>query len=161
MSDATAPSPSTPGLRLDGYLPYRLSVASNEVSRLIARAYEDRFGLTIPQWRLICILAEDGASTPQSIVARTATDKVVISRAAQALTVRRLIQRTPNAADGRSHHLELTETGRALHAEVTPLALRYEQDVIAGLSAQDVEGLQRLLRRIEQAAARLAADSFK
>jgi DNA-binding MarR family transcriptional regulator len=131
------------------------------VSRLIARAYEDRFGLTIPQWRLICILAEDGPSTPQSIVARTATDKVVISRAAQALTTRRLIRRHPNAADGRSHHLELTETGRLLHEEVTPLALRYEQDVISGLSPEDIEGLKRLLRRIEQAAARLAADSFK
>ena len=152
---------SSEGLRLDAYLPYRLSVASNEVSRLIARAYEDRFGLSGPQWRLICILAEDGPSTPQSVVARTATDKVIISRAAQALTARRLIQRTPNAADGRSHHLELTETGRRLHAEVTPLALKYEQEVIVGLSEAEVEGLQRLLRRIEQTAARLAADSFK
>ena len=47
-------------LQLDSYLPYRLSVASNAVSGLIARAYEDRFGLSIPQWRLVCVLAEDG-----------------------------------------------------------------------------------------------------
>jgi DNA-binding MarR family transcriptional regulator len=161
MHSPTPPDGAPVALQLDAYLPYRLSVASNEVSRLIARAYEDRFGLTIPQWRLICILAEDGPSTPQSIVARTASDKVVISRAAQALTTRRLIRRRPNAADGRSHHLELTETGRHLHEEVAPLALRYEQDVIAGLSPEDIEGLKRLLRRIEQTAARLAADSFK
>ena len=45
------------GLKLDSYLPYRLSVASNAVSGLIARAYEDRFGLTVPQWRVICVLA--------------------------------------------------------------------------------------------------------
>ena len=141
-------------LRLDDYLPYRLSVASNEVSRLIARAYEDRFGLSVPQWRLICILAEDGPSTPQAIVARTATDKVIVSRAAQALVTRRLVQRTPNQSDGRSHHLELTDTGRALHAEVTPLALRYEQDVIQGLSEADIAGLKRLLARIEGTAAR-------
>ena len=51
------------GLRLDSYLPYRLSVASNAVSGLIARAYEDRFGLTIPQWRLVCVLAEEGGLT--------------------------------------------------------------------------------------------------
>ena len=50
-------------LVLDAYLPYRLSVASNAVSGLIARAYEDRFGLPVPQWRLICVLAEDGALT--------------------------------------------------------------------------------------------------
>jgi len=151
----------TSPLRLDDYLPYRLSVASNEVSRLIARAYEDRFGLTIPQWRVICILAEDGPSTPQAIVARTATDKVIVSRAAQALTIRRLVQRKPNEADGRSHHLELTDTGRALHAEVTPLALRYEAEVISGLSETEVNGLKRLLSRIESTATRLAGDSFK
>ena len=55
------------GLKLDAYLPYRLSVASNAVSGLIARAYEDRFGLTIPQWRLICVLAEDGGLTQGAI----------------------------------------------------------------------------------------------
>ncbi len=148
-------------LRLDDYLPYRLSVASNEVSRLIARAYEDRFGLTIPQWRVICVLAEDGPSTPQAIVARTATDKVVVSRAAQALTTRRLVRRIPSAEDRRSHHLELTETGTDLHSDVAPLAIAYEQKVIAGLDPAEIESLKRLLRTMEGAAARLAADSFK
>ena len=148
-------------LRLDDYLPYRLSVASNEVSRLIARAYEDRFGLTIPQWRVICVLAEDGPSTPQAIVARTATDKVVVSRAAQALTTRRLVRRIPSAEDRRSHHLELTETGTDLHSDVAPLAIAYEQKVIAGLDPSEIESLKRLLRTMEGAAARLAADSFK
>ena len=148
-------------LRLDDYLPYRLSVASNEVSRLIARAYEDRFGLTIPQWRVICVLAEDGPSTPQAIVARTATDKVVVSRAAQALTTRRLVRRIPSSEDRRSHHLELTETGTDLHSDVAPLAIAYEQKVIAGLDPAEIESLKRLLRTMEGAAARLAADSFK
>ena len=148
-------------LRLDDYLPYRLSVASNEVSRLIARAYEDRFGLTIPQWRVICVLAEDGPSTPQAIVARTATDKVVVSRVAQALTTRRLVRRIPSSEDRRSHHLELTETGKDLHSDVAPLAIAYEQKVIAGLDPSEIESLKRLLRTMEGAAARLAADSFK
>jgi len=151
----------TSTLRLDDYLPYRLSVASNEVSRLIARAYEDRFGLTIPQWRVICVLAEDGPAPPQAIVARTATDKVVVSRAAQALTARRLVRRIPSAEDRRSHHLELTETGQTLHRDVAPLAIAYEQKVIAGLDPADIESLKRLLRTMEAAAARLAADSFK
>ena len=151
----------TSRLRLDDYLPYRLSVASNEVSRLNARAYEDRFGLTIPQWRVICVLAEDGPSTPQAIVARTATDKVVVSRAAQALTTRRLVRRIPSSEDRRSHHLELTDTGKDLHSDVAPLAIAYEQKVIAGLDPVEIESLKRLLRTMEGAAARLAADSFK
>jgi DNA-binding MarR family transcriptional regulator len=148
-------------LKLDDYLPYRLSIASNEVSRLIARAYEDRFGLTIPQWRLICVLAEDGPATPQALVGRTVMDKVMVSRAAQALVARHLVRREPNLSDGRSHHLELTQAGRQLHAEVSPLALSYEQSVIEGLSPAEVAGLKALLLRIQDKASRLAEDSFK
>jgi DNA-binding MarR family transcriptional regulator len=97
-----------PGLRLDAYLPYRLSVASNAVSGLIARAYQDRFGLTIPQWRLICVLAEHGGMTQAQIVGRTVMDKVTVSRAAQGLLQRRLVDRADHHADGRSHVLNLS-----------------------------------------------------
>ena len=110
-------------LRLDSYLPYRLSVASNAVSRLIAKAYEDRFGLTIPQWRLIAVLAEDGRLTQQAIGARTVMDKVSVSRATQGLVKRRLVQRAPHNADGRSHHVMLSKAGVRLYEEISPVAL--------------------------------------
>ena len=56
-ANVKVPSLKTEGLILDEYMPYRLSIASNAVSKLIARAYEDRFGLTIPQWRLTVTLS--------------------------------------------------------------------------------------------------------
>lgn len=149
---------SDAGLKLDDYLPYRLSVASNAVSGLIARAYEDRFGLTVPQWRLICVLAEDGALTQVQIVARTVMDKVTVSRAAQGLEKRRLIRRTENKADGRSHVLALTAEGRRLHAEIAPLALAYEAALMAGLSPEDVALLKRLLSRLQAAAGQLGGE---
>ncbi|MBX3483390.1 MarR family winged helix-turn-helix transcriptional regulator [Phenylobacterium sp.] len=146
------------GLKLDSYLPYRLSVASNAVSGLIARAYEDRFGLTVPQWRLICVLAEGGGLTQVQIVARTVMDKVTVSRAAQGLAKRRLIGRSENTADGRSHVLALTGEGRSLHAEIAPLALAYEAALIAGLAPGEVALLKRLLGRLQSAAGQLAGD---
>ncbi len=152
------PLDGDPGLELDGYLPFRLSVASNGVSRLIARAYEDRFGLTIPQWRLLAVLAEGGL-TPQAIVVRTVMDKVTVSRAAQVLTSRHLIARTASESDGRSHTLTLTETGRRLHAEIAPLALAYEAALLAGLAPEEVAQLKRLLMRLEAAAARLSGET--
>lgn len=147
------------GLQLDRYLPYRLSVASNAVSGLIARAYEDRFGLTIPQWRLLCVLAEDGAVTQVQIVARTVMDKVTVSRAAQGLVRRRLVGRSQNEADGRSHVLALTPEGRRLHAEIAPLALAYEAALIAGLAPEEVNLLKRLLGRLQTAAGQLAGEA--
>lgn len=143
-------------LQLDAYLPYRLSVASNAVSGLIARAYEDRFALSVPQWRLICVLAEDGGLTQREIVARTVMDKVTVSRAARGLTARRLIARAENEADGRSHVLTLTVEGRRLHAEIAPLALAYEAALICGLAPAEVAQLKRLLARLQHAAGALA-----
>lgn len=146
-------------LKLDAYLPFRLSVASNAVSGLIARAYEDRFGLSIPQWRLICVLAEDRALTQVAVVARTGMDKVTISRAAQGLTKRHLVARNDHHADGRSHMLTLTVEGSRLYAEIAPLALAYEAALIAGLAPTEVALLKRLLGRLQTAAHALAGES--
>ena len=149
------------GLRLDSYLPYRLSVASNAVSGLIARAYEDRFGLSIPQWRLVCVLAEDGGLTQVQIVARTVMDKVTVSRAAQGLVKRRLVGRSQNRQDARSHVLALSEAGRDLHAEIAPLALAYEAALIAGLTTDEVTLLRRLLGRLQTAAGQLSGENSR
>ncbi len=149
------------GLQLDSYLPYRLSVASNAVSGLIARAYEDRFGLSIPQWRLVCVLAEDGGLTSVQIVARTVMDKVTVSRAAQGLVKRHLVARSQNRMDARSHVLALTEAGRELHFEIAPMALAYEAALIAGLTPDEVNLLKRLLGRLQSAAGQLSGDSLR
>jgi DNA-binding MarR family transcriptional regulator len=145
-------------LRLDAYLPYRLSVASNAVSGLIARSYQDRFGLSVPQWRVICVLAEDGGLTQGQIVARTVMDKVTVSRAAQELLRRHLVGRSDHHADGRSHVLSLTPEGQRLHAEIAPLALAYEAALISGLAPDEVALLKRLLARLQAAAGQLAGD---
>jgi DNA-binding MarR family transcriptional regulator len=144
-------------LVLDDYLPFRLSVASNGVSRLIARAYEDRFGLTVPQWRLMAVLAE-GDLTQQQVVSRTVMDKVSVSRAARELVARSLLARDMNTADGRSHLLTLTAMGRSLHAEIAPLAKAYEAALLAGLAPSEVATLKRLLLRLEAAASKLSGE---
>jgi DNA-binding MarR family transcriptional regulator len=143
-------------LRLRDYLPYRLSVTANAVSRLIARAYEDKFGLTIPQWRLIAVLADEGPLTPQALCAHTIMDKVTVTRAAQGLLRRRLIKRLPNQTDGRSHRLVLTTAGEQLYAEVVPLALRYEEQLLAGMDTRGVAKLEEQLRQLEQMAMELS-----
>ena len=145
-----APDP----LLLQDYLPYQLVIAANAVTRLISRAYEDRFGLSIPQWRLMSVLAE-GPLTQQAAVTKTAMDKVRVSRAAQELVERRLAVRLSNRVDRRSHSLELTAAGRRLFAEIAPLARAYEAALLAGLAPGEVATLKRLLGRLETAAGQL------
>ena len=146
----------SPPLNLESYLPYRLSVASNKVSALISKAYEARFGLTIPQWRLLAILSEGLPLSQQGLVSRTAMDKVTVSRAAQALITRGLIQSRPSEKDRRAVELSLSPAGVAIVQEVAPVALAFEKSLIEAIGAQAAEKLETMLRKLEDQAEKLS-----
>lgn len=143
---------AAPRLVLDDFIPYRLSVTSNLVSDSIARAYESLFGLTIPEWRLVAVIAETGGVTQQTIGARTLMDKVTVSRAAIALVDRGLLDRRANPDDRRSHLLDLTDAGRDLYAAVAPKALDLESRIFSAFDPQEVAQFMAMLRRIESVA---------
>ena len=136
-------------LKLSEYLPYRLSVTSNKVSGVIARAYQSRFGLTIWEWRVIAVLGEGRPMTAQAVCEATAMDKVTVSRAIRALDGRGLVRRARKADDRRASNVTLTGEGAAIYADVAPLALAYEQALLASFSAEERALLTELLRKLE------------
>lgn len=138
-------------LRLQEFLPYRLSIASNAVSDRIAHVYQARFGLKIPEWRVIAVVAEQGHTTQAGLVAATQMDKMTISRAVVALVERGLLART-EAADRRTLELALTAEGKALHTEIAPLALVIEAELLADFSEVERRQLMALLGRLEACA---------
>lgn len=142
--------------QLAGFLPYQLSVASNAVSSLIAERYRKRFGLKIPEWRVMAVLGDAGTMTQRALTAATLMDKVAVNRAVKVLEERGLIARVPNPEDGRSHLLELTGEGRAIHAEVMPLAQATERELLGGLALCEEQMLRRLLAGLRHRAQQLA-----
>ncbi|WP_326524389.1 MarR family winged helix-turn-helix transcriptional regulator [Sphingomonas sp.] len=145
-------------LKLDDFLPYRLSIASNRVSDAVAGSYRALFGLRIPEWRLVAVLAESEGMTQQALGRQTRMDKVTVSRAAIALADRGLVVRAPNPGDQRSHLLALSDAGRALYADVAPKALEMEARIFDQLDAGELAALRSMLARIEVAVDHLAAD---
>lgn len=145
-------------IRLADFMPYQMSITSNAVSDLIAREYRSRYGLKIPEWRVMAMLGEVGEATQRELVAATRMDKVAVNRATKALADRNLIARNPNASDGRSHHLALTDKGVALRAEIMPLALEMEARVESVLTEDDKAQLTDLLARLLARADALAGD---
>ncbi len=139
---------SGPELKLAEFLPYQLSITSNAVSDLIARSYQGRFGLKIPEWRLMAILGEHASLTQRDMVTATAMDKVTINRASTALAQRGLIERAPNAADGRSHHLTLTIAGRELYEQIVPEALAIRNELIEMLGTDELALLESILGKL-------------
>lgn len=142
-------------LTLAEFLPYQLSVTSNAVSDLIARAYRGRFALKVPEWRLMAVLGERESATQRELCEATAMDKVTVNRASKALEDRGLIGRAPNAADGRSHHLTLTETGRELYDQIVPLALSVEAELEKILGSGEAKMLENMLTQLRARVAEL------
>ena len=75
------------GFVLNAFLPFRLNRLAAEVSERLAGLYAERFGLDVPQWRVLATLAA-GPCTAQAVVASTRTHKSTISRAVQLLEAR-------------------------------------------------------------------------
>ncbi|MBJ7483657.1 MarR family winged helix-turn-helix transcriptional regulator [Brevundimonas sp.] len=138
--------------RLDDYLPYQLSVASNEVSNWIASAYEAKFGVTIPQWRLMAVLGGGGEATPLELRQKTVMDKVTVSRAAKGLLDRGLIEGRDNLRDGRSHILSLSAAGLDLYRTIAPVALAFEAALLDQWSPEEVSQLKQQLRKLHRTA---------
>ncbi|MEQ1540772.1 MAG: winged helix-turn-helix transcriptional regulator [Novosphingobium sp.] len=147
--------PTTAQARLADFLPYLLSVTSNAVSDRIADEYRARFGLKIPEWRVMAMLGDAGAMTQRALVGATRMDKVAVNRACKVLEERGLVARSPNARDGRSHHLELTTAGRTMHGAIMPIALEMEQRLFTTLDAAERKTFKALLARVFEAAGQM------
>ena len=147
------PDDPLPDFDLDRFTPYRLAVAAKRTSEELARQYRARFGISIPDWRVLVHLAHEGDGTSvRDIEARVALERYEVSRTAKRLEESGLIVKTQHATDRRLVRLALTDEGRALMAELLPLARAYQAEIearlgpaLAGLEA----GLDRLLRETE------------
>lgn len=143
-------------LYLDDFIPYRLSVLSNQISRSVAALYAERFGLTIPEWRVMAVLgleeAQRGQVCANTVAERTAMDKVQVSRAVARMTQAGLVSRTTDKADRRRQVLGLTTSGRDVYRQIVPAALAYEAELLNSLSASERTALDHLIAKLSRAA---------
>lgn len=145
------PSPSEL-LVLEEFLPYRLSILSNRVSRAIAARYAKAFGLTIPEWRIIAVLGRRPGLTAKEVAEATEMDKVAVSRAVARLVAARRVAARADVEDARRQLLTLTREGETLHARIAPIALAAEEKLLRALDKDERVQLDRLLDRLLDAA---------
>lgn len=142
-------------LVLEDFLPYRLSVLSNRVSRAIAARYARAFDLTIPEWRVIAVVGRTAGLTAKQVAEATEMDKVAVSRAVARLVRAGRLAADSDAADARRQRLRLTRAGAELHARIAPIALECERKLLDALDPRERATLDQLLDRLLAAAARL------
>lgn len=141
---------------LDRFLPYLVNVLATRLSMELAQVYA-RFGISVPEWRLIAHLAHNRKVSVREIFVRVDMDKAKVSRAAARLEARGLIEKRINGDDRRLVELSLTAKGRRLFEEIAPLALGYEGEFLARLSPSEAKSFRRLLGKLLSPAAEEAA----
>lgn len=135
-------------LILEEFLPYRLAILSHSVSQSIASIYEKRFGVSIPEWRVIAIVGRFPDLSAVEVAERTVMDKVAVSRAVTKLIRSGVVDRQFADADRRRSILNLSEKGREVHNEIAPLALQMEADLMADLDDTEREVLDRVINKL-------------
>ena len=145
-------------LILEDFLPYRLAILSHTVSTTIAHVYDKRFGLSIPEWRVIAVLGRYPGLSAVEVAERTLMDKVAVSRAVTKLIKNGRIDRQFADADRRRSILNLSEEGRRVHNEVAPLALKFERELLAGLDEDERNKLGTIMDRLLARARALDTD---
>jgi DNA-binding MarR family transcriptional regulator len=142
-------------LVLSAFLPYRLSIISEIVSRIFASHYEARFNISIHEWRVIAVLGEAGSLSTQGVIERTQMDRVRVSRAVIRLGDKGIIARWPHPDDQRAHMLRLSQRGTKIYQEIVPLALSLQEQLVELLTPDEGATLDRLLDKLQVGASQL------
>jgi DNA-binding MarR family transcriptional regulator len=142
---------------LDRFLPYRLSVLTNLVSGAIADAYQRRFGLSTPEWRVLAVLARYPGLSAAEVAERTRMDAVAVSRAVARLLAAGRLRRAVSRDDRRRSVLSVSAAGAAVYRAVAPVALGYERALLASLDPAELTALDRVLERLTARAQAMSA----
>ena len=148
--------PRHPGLDLEHFLPYRLSVLSNRISQAIATRYAQRFGIGVTEWRVVAVLGRYPDLSAGEVAARTAMDKVAVSRAVARLLERELVERDTHGDDRRRSVLALSRSGQRIYDDIAPLALDLERRLLSRLDRDERAALDALLDKLADGIGHLA-----
>jgi DNA-binding MarR family transcriptional regulator len=135
---------------LERFVPFRLNRLAAEVSRALARVYGERFGIDIPEWRIIATLGDRGRARAQDVALSTRMHKSMVSRAVARLIELGWVARTAGAKDRREAPLALTAAGHEVYEQLVPIVLEYQDRLLAGLTESERHTLERLLGKLER-----------
>ena len=147
-----------PLLELQDFLPHRLNVLSSLVSQALTRVY-GRYGMGIPEWRVLVSLGQFGVMTGKAIGARTHMHKTKVSRAVAQLEQRKFLMRRANRDDLRESFLSLTPAGRAVYEELAPRALEFTERLSEVVAPADRAAFDRAVQQLTERSAKLVGDT--
>ena len=114
-------------------------------------------GITMPQVRVLFMLAESGDQSAGDIADTLGVAASTVTGITDRLVRQGLIERREDTADRRVVRLTLTADGRRLTTEVGEVSRTYLREVFALLSDEQLEVLVRSFENLADANARVAS----
>ncbi|MCL7462119.1 MarR family transcriptional regulator [Pseudomonas sp. NW5] len=135
-------------LDLEEFVPYLLHQAHLSVLRTFEHRL-DATGLTLAQWRVLAVLAHHTQVRFGELARLTGQEPSTLVRQLGIMEERGLTRRVASETDRRATYVELDEAGWTLARKILPQAGEVEVQALQGFTADEVEFLRRLLRRIQ------------
>jgi DNA-binding MarR family transcriptional regulator len=126
---------------------YLLRMISNAVSQEFARKVAGE-GVTVAEWVVLRSLYDGDAIAPSALAQRMGMTRGAISKLAERLLEKGLIERAGNPDDRRGHSLSLSAEGLRKVPRLADLADKNDAAFFAVLSGEEQDGLRDLLRAL-------------
>lgn len=127
---------------------FRVYALASSLFKGATQYYTPRFGIGLPEMRVLSNLDSEGPLAAYQIVALTVMDKGLVSRVLTALKRRRLVTSSAPKTDPRRRTWRLTSTGQGLVDQLRPEWRRREAILQACLSASERALLLEFLERL-------------
>lgn len=126
--------------------------------RLMQSAFSSIVGHALPRWRILLALHECGQCSQKHLAERCRLDPASLTRQLQAMQKLGWISRAIDAQDNRLTNASLTPAGQAVVNEALPKRAAFFDESLKGLSAADIDTLNRVLSVLEENFLRAARD---
>ena len=135
-------------IRLDRFLPYRLSLLAHRLSLSNSDLHVRRHRLTLQEWKILSIIADHAPLTPVAIRRLGTQDKSTISWAIKRLLQRGFITARRSAGDGRTFEVRMSGAGWKYYDALAAKARRRARAVLAPLGAAELRALRRIVEKL-------------
>ena len=119
----------------------------------VGRAFNDALaevGGSMPTWFILTNLKGEEWRTQHELARALHIEGPTLTRHIDGLEEEGLVVRRRDTNDRRAVSVELTDAGRAKHTEMLRAVQAFNQRLLAGFSAEDLDVLQALLGKLEQ-----------
>jgi DNA-binding MarR family transcriptional regulator len=137
-----------PAPLLDDLLPYLMNRLVSRLNRNLDTRLRRR-RLTFQHWRVLAVLNAHDRSTVSALAELAVIPQATLSRLLDRMGERGFVRRSMSRRDSRVVEVRLTPRGRALYAEILPLAIEEYRAAAQGFSPREIESLKAAMRRMQ------------